>query len=246
MKLSKKQEASIETSSVASAPPPYEEALASTSANATSSKWSGSCYHIWMSQAATKKQPSLAKITTPDMTPLCTIHGFGAYSHSLRITSTTEGGNEEVLADISINHEDSKSDPDLDIHVGGGVEQNSSSGGGFTISLKRDKGTFTRRHRMVLSDGKAYILTGKHSDHLMMCWGNLKVVEESSKAKIAEFKVEWPMSVHKIGVVTFVHEVEEKLVKDVLVAFVAVASREHAIAMASLCVAVPAATAGAA
>ncbi|KAL8775505.1 MAG: hypothetical protein Q9209_000001 [Squamulea sp. 1 TL-2023] len=240
MKLSKKQQANIETSSVASAPPPYS-ALESTSSPSTS-KWSGSCYHIWMAQAATKKTPSLAKITTPDMTPLCTIHGFGAYSHSLRINGT-DGGDEDILADISVNREDSKSDPDMDVRVGGG-ERNSPLG--FTISLKRDKGTFTRRHKMTLSDEKAYILTGKHSDHLMMCWGNLKVVEESNKARIAEFKVEWPMSLHKIGVVTFTQEIEEKLVKDILYVLVAVASREYAIGMASLCVAMPGATAGAA
>lgn len=52
---------------------------------------------------------------------------------------------------------------------------------------------------MALSNGKTYLLTGKHSDNLMICLGNLKVVEDSSESKLAEFKVEWWMSMHKIG-----------------------------------------------
>ncbi|KAL8668885.1 MAG: hypothetical protein Q9224_007770 [Gallowayella concinna] len=125
------------------------------------------------------------------------------------------------------------------------MEPSHDPSSGYTINLKRDSGTMTRRHKMTLSDGKTYLLKGKHSDSLLMGWGNLKIVEESSKTKIAEFKVEWPMSVHKVGVVTFERQVEERLVKEMLFALVGVASREYAVAMASLCVTIPAATDGA-
>ncbi len=99
---------------------------------------------------------------------------------------------------------------------------------------------------MTLSNGKVYVITGKHSDNLMMCWGNLKVVEESTKSKLADFKVEWWMSTRKIGIVTFLCEVQEQLMKEILFVLVGVASREYSVAMASMGVAVPAASAGAA
>ncbi|KAL8910691.1 MAG: hypothetical protein Q9171_004026 [Xanthocarpia ochracea] len=161
------------------------------------------------------------------MTPLCTVRGFGA--PSMRINNAGDG-HEEVLANISSNFDNPKCDPDIDIRVA--ADQLPPSG--FTVNLKRDKGTFTRSHKMTLSDGKTYRLTGKHSDCLLMCWGNLKVVEECNKTKVAEFKVEWLMSVHKIGVVTFIREVEETLLREILFAVVGVASREYAVAMAGL------------
>ncbi|KAL8888671.1 MAG: hypothetical protein Q9205_003424 [Flavoplaca limonia] len=220
MKLSKKQAASTETSSLASAPPPYD-AVANLPMP-SKSKWSGSCYQLWMGQAASNKTESLAKITTPDMTSLCTIHGFGTLlppTSKMRIVTAT-GEDEELLADVTSNFEDAKSDPDMDIRMAG--DENTPSG--FVINLKRERGTFTRKHRMTLSDGKTYVITGKHSDNLMMCWGNLKVVEESSKSKLAEFKVEWWMSSRKIGIVTFLCEVQEHLMKEILFVLVGVAS----------------------
>ncbi|KAL8861873.1 MAG: hypothetical protein Q9178_001742 [Gyalolechia marmorata] len=167
------------------------------------------------------------------MNPLCTVRGFGA--PSMRINNASDG-HEEVLAHISNRSHNPKCDPDIDIRVA--ADQVSPSG--FIVNLKRDKGTFTRSHRMTLSDGKTYRLTGKHSDCLLMCWGNLKVVDECSKTKVAKFKVEWLMSVHKIGVVTFIREVEETLLREILFAVVGVASREYAVAMASMSASVPA------
>ncbi|KAL9032913.1 MAG: hypothetical protein Q9180_006231 [Flavoplaca navasiana] len=178
MKLSKKQAARTETSSLASAPPPYD-AVANLPIP-SKSKWSGSCYQIWMVQAASKKTESLTKITTPDMTSLCTMHGFGTLlppTSKMRITTAT-GQDEELPADVSSNFETAKSDPDMDIRMAGDDSTPSDTPSGFVINLKREKGTFTRKHRMTLSDGKGYVITGKHSDNLMMCWGNLKVVEE--------------------------------------------------------------------
>ncbi|KAL8918421.1 MAG: hypothetical protein Q9172_005434 [Xanthocarpia lactea] len=215
----KKREAAFEESSLVSAPPPYD-ALTPSCVPPTS-KWNGSCYHIWMAHAGSKKTPSLVKITTPDMTPLCTVRGFGA--PSMRNNNAGDG-HEEVLANISSNFDNLKCDPDIDI----GVAADQVSPSGFIVNLKRDKGTFTRSHRMTLSDGKTYRLTGKHSNCLLMCWGNLKVVEEYSKTKVAKFKVEWLMSVHKVGVVTFTREVEETLLREILFAVVGVAGREYA------------------
>lgn len=158
----------------------------------------------------------------------------------MRITTAT-GQDEELLAEVSSNFETANSDPDMDIRMAG----NENTPSGFVINLKREKGTFTRKHRMTLSDGKTYIVAGRHSDNLMMCWGNSKVVEESSKSKLAEFKVEWWMSTRKIGIVTFICKVQEHLMKEILFVLVGVASREYSIAMVSMGVAVPAATRGA-
>ena len=196
-----------------------------------------------MVRAASKKTESLAKITTPDMTSLCTVHGFGTLlppTSKMRIMTAT-GEDEESLADVTSNFEDAKRDPDMDIRMAG--DENTPSG--FVINLKKEKGTFTRRYRMTLSDGKTYVITGKYSDNLMMCWGSLKVVEECSKSKLADFKVEWWMSTRKIGIVTFLSEVQERLMKELLFVLVGVASREYCVAMASMGVAVPAASAGA-
>ncbi|KAL8813300.1 MAG: hypothetical protein Q9200_000370 [Gallowayella weberi] len=238
MESLRKGQANSTTTSLVSAPPPYD---ASTSAPPIG-KWDGSCYHMWMAQGGTKRTPSLVKITTPDMTPLCTVEGFGSFSQTGAIHIKNAEGIDEVCASLSGNFEDHKYDADIDIHMGPSHNMSSS----YTIHLKRDSGAMTRRHKMTLSNGKTYLLKGKHSDSLLMCWGNLKIVEEDSKTKIAEFKVEWPMSVHKVGIVTFESQVEETLVKEMLFAFIGVASREYAVAMASLCVAIPAATVGAA
>ncbi|KAI4243979.1 MAG: hypothetical protein L6R40_003190 [Gallowayella cf. fulva] len=177
------------------------------------------------------------------MDSLCTVEGFGSLSQMIEFrTKGADGMTDEVCAKLFSNYDNHEYDADIDIRMG----PSDTSSSGHTISLKRDSGAVTRRHRMVLSNGKTYLLKGKHSDSLLMCWGNLKMVEEESKTKIAEFKVEWPMSVHKVGIVTFGCQVEETLVKEILFAAVGVASREYAVAMASLGVAIPAAIGGAA
>ncbi|KAL8891439.1 MAG: hypothetical protein Q9192_005743, partial [Flavoplaca navasiana] len=177
-------------------------------------------------------------------------YDFSVYSTRIWDSSTANvkdadhdatGQDEEFLAEVSSNFEIAKSDPDMDILMA--ADENTPSG--FVIDLKREKGTFTRKHRITLSDGKTYVVRGKHSDNLMMCWGNLKVVEKSSKSKLAEFKVEWWMSTRKIGIVTFLCEIQEHLMKEILFVLVGVASREYSVAIASMGVAIPAASAGA-
>ncbi|KAL8717215.1 MAG: hypothetical protein Q9225_005523 [Loekoesia sp. 1 TL-2023] len=169
-------------------------------------------YHIWNSPQAS------LKITKPDMTPVYT-----------KMT---------LYATLVSHSSSSKSESWIEIRM----DARHSPSSEYTIKFHRDGGFLKRRHRMTLSNGKTYVLRGKHSTNLMMCWGNLKLVEEGSKTSIADFKVEWPSSFHKFGTVTFKSEVEDTLAREILFAFIGVANKEYAKAMAAMMVAVPGAT----
>ena len=191
-----------------------------------------STYHIWNSPQAS------LKITTPDMTPLYTVHRYASLSTESTIRITSPNSEDDLFATISSHSGISKNNSYIEIHM----DAIHSPPSGYTFSPTRDGGSLTRKHKMTLSDGKTYVLTGKHSSSILMCWGNLKVVEQGSKTIIAEFKAEWPMSLHKMGTVTFKKEVEKGLAREILFAFVGAANKEYVLAMASMMVAVPAAT----
>ncbi|KAL8685912.1 MAG: hypothetical protein Q9218_007470 [Villophora microphyllina] len=187
----------------------------------------GTSYHIW------KPDQGGVKITTADMTPLYSVTGFGSYEQRVIITNPADEN--EILANLYMHSGVSKHDSYIDIVMAG----NGATSSGYIIKLQRESGALTRKHKITLSDGRNYILKGKHSTSLMMCWGNLKIVEEGSKDRLAEFTVEWPSSFHKIGTVTFESDVEETVAKEMLFAFLGVANKEYVKAMASLNVAVP-------
>lgn len=74
----------------------------------------------------------------------------------------------------------------------------------------------------------------------MMCLGNLKIIDEESGAKVAEFSVK-SMSSQNVGTVTFDTDVDMRLKQELLYAFLAVADKEHVSEIASMDVAVTAA-----
>ncbi|KAL8696395.1 MAG: hypothetical protein Q9201_007679 [Fulgogasparrea decipioides] len=183
----------------------------------------GARYHIW------KAENAGAKITKPDMTPLYSVTGFGS-SHTPRMIITNPANENEILVNLTSHSSVNKEDSYIEIEMAG--VQDASTG--HTFKLQRDKGALKRIHKMTLSDGKTYVLKGKHSSSLMWCWGNLKIVEEGNKVRLAEFTVEWPSSFHKIGIVTFETEVEESVAKEMLFAILGVVNKEYIKGMAGM------------
>ena len=194
---------------------------------------STSTYHIW-NHSWISPQGNM-KISGPDMTPIYKITRIGFLSAE-SITRITGPENEDDLYATLISHSSSsESDSWIEIRM----DARHSPSSEYTIKFHRDGGSLKRKHKMTLSDGKAYVLRGKHSTSLAMCWGNLKIIEEGGEASIAEFKVEWPTSFHKFGTVSFKSEVDDTLARDMLFAFVGVANKEYTKAMAGMMLAVP-------
>ncbi|KAL9593293.1 MAG: hypothetical protein Q9219_007616 [cf. Caloplaca sp. 3 TL-2023] len=199
-------------------------------------------------------------ITTADennhQTTLYTIPRFRALSanSTMRITSPTD--EEDLRASITTHSSTNKEDSWIEIrtlprppHIPFSSSSNPpaytqtdnqdrKSSGGHTIKFHRDGSALKRRHRMTLSNGRSYILRGKHSTNFLMCWGNLKIVEEGQEKKsVAEFKVEWPTSFHKFGTVRFMGDgVGEGVEREMLFAMIGVANKEYVKAMACMVV----------
>lgn len=110
--------------STPSAPPP-------------TSLWRGSSCHVWNTPRARSKESAHAQVTTPGMTPRCTIHGFGSQTthSSMRITSANndfEGLAEVVNSLVSLEQMEVR------------TMKNPSLPSRHTIKLQRDGGSLTR------------------------------------------------------------------------------------------------------
>ncbi|KAI4129519.1 MAG: hypothetical protein LQ341_006561, partial [Variospora aurantia] len=170
------------------------------------------------------------KITTLDTKNiLYTVHNYGfldADSTTRVVTGASSSAEADPPAVATITR---KAEDYIDIHM---ADSNAP-----ILRLHCDGGgVWTRkRHRVCLSDGKTYQLKGKYTSDFLLCWGDLKVVKEGKKGKkhaAADFKAECVMSSsHKIGVVRFWGEVEEQVMKEVLLAFVGVVRRDFVVAM---------------
>ncbi|KAL8964243.1 MAG: hypothetical protein Q9197_006982 [Variospora fuerteventurae] len=177
------------------------------------------------------------KITTLDTNnTLYTVHNYGfldtdSTTHVVTGASPSPEADPPAVATITRNDSnDAKAEDYIDIHMAGSNAP--------ILRLHRDGGVWRRkRHRVCLSDGKTYQLKVKHTSDFLLCWENMKVVKEARKGKkhaAADFKAKWVMSsLHKIGVVRFWGEVEEQVMKEVLLAFVGVVRRDFVVAMAS-------------
>ncbi|KAL8712596.1 MAG: hypothetical protein Q9220_003127 [cf. Caloplaca sp. 1 TL-2023] len=183
---------------------PYPHPSSYHSAQSTTpSLLSSSTFQILHSPTSPTHIITTSSSSSPSTAPLFTLTNFGTES-PLLITSPTNSA--QIIATIT-THSSTWSMSAKKSYIEIAIPQQQPGSAPQSIKLQRDPSALTRRHRFTSpTDGKTYVVRGKHSDSVMMSWGNLRIEEAETGKRAVEFDVEWMTSLRKVGTVRFLDD----------------------------------------
>ncbi|MCJ1253332.1 hypothetical protein MMC24_001143 [Lignoscripta atroalba] len=97
----------------------------------------------------------------------------------------------------------------------------------YALEIHRDGNALVRRHKIQLSNGRTYTLRGRKSSSILLCNGDLSLVDDTTEQTVADFDAKWLTSMKRFGDVTIFGEHDRVLVEEMLMVVLGLAQKEY-------------------